>query len=213
MVDDLDCNGIEFPVSKKDYSRVEQKNNICIDVFCYENCLTYPVHVSNEKFEKCMDFLMIEDKNKSQYFYIKDFNKFMCNKTKNKNKKRFCRYCWQFFSREKVLEEYQKVYLKINSKQNLKLSDSIKFKNYLKQLAVPFKIYTDFDSTLRGVKNKYKNNASYTKKYQAHVPCSFTYKDVWNDDKFSKPVVLYRGKNTVNKFVKAILKEYGFWKK
>ena len=35
--------------------------------------------------------------------------------------------------------------------------------------------------------------------YQSHIPCSFAYKVVCIDDKFSKPSVLYRGKNAVNK--------------
>ena len=35
---------------------------------------------------------------------------------------------------------------------------------------------------------------SYTKKYQDHIPCSFACKLVCVDDKFSKDVVLYRGK-------------------
>ena len=46
MVNDLDYEGIKFPVSKKDYCKIEKKNNICINVFCYENDLTYPVYVS-----------------------------------------------------------------------------------------------------------------------------------------------------------------------
>ena len=36
-----------------------------------------------------MDLLLISHENKSHYVYIKDFNRFMCNKTKNKNKKYF----------------------------------------------------------------------------------------------------------------------------
>ena len=43
MVNDLYYECIEFLVSKKDYCKIEQKNNICIDVFFYENELTYPV--------------------------------------------------------------------------------------------------------------------------------------------------------------------------
>ena len=43
MINDLNYEGIEFPVSKKDYCKIEKKNNICINVFCYENDLTYPV--------------------------------------------------------------------------------------------------------------------------------------------------------------------------
>ena len=69
---------------------------------------------------------------------------------------------------------------------------------------------------MKGVKNNDINNASYTEKYQNHIPCSFAYKVVCIDDKFSKPVVLYRGKNAVNIFIEAneaILKEYKYCKK
>ena len=45
MVNDLDYEGIKFPISKKDYCRIERQNNICINVFCYENGLTYHVYV------------------------------------------------------------------------------------------------------------------------------------------------------------------------
>ena len=37
-----------------------------------------------------MDLLIVADKNKSHYVNIKDFNRFMCSKTKNKNKIHFC---------------------------------------------------------------------------------------------------------------------------
>ena len=57
------------------------------------------------------------------------------------------------------------------------------------------------------------NNTSYTEKYQDHTPCSLAYKVVCTDDKFSKPVVLCRGKNAVNKSIKAILEEYEYCKK
>ena len=49
MVNDLDSEGIKFSVSGKDYCKIEQKNNICINVISYENDLTYAVYVPNEK--------------------------------------------------------------------------------------------------------------------------------------------------------------------
>ena len=50
-------------------------------------------------------------------------------------------------------------YLIINSKQRVKIkSGSISFKNYFKQLSVPFKIYADFECILKGVKSSDKNN-------------------------------------------------------
>ena len=90
------------------------------------------------------------------------------------------------------MEKHQKVCLRINGKQSLKLrSGSIKFKNHFKQLAAPFKMYADFEPILKAVKNNDKNNAPCTKRCQAHIPCSFAPKVVCIDDKFSKLVVIY----------------------
>ena len=60
----------------------------------------------------------------SHYVCIKGFNRFMCNKTKNNNKKHFCRYCLQSFISEKVLQEHKKVCLKINGKESVELKSS-----------------------------------------------------------------------------------------
>ena len=86
----------------------------------------------------------------------------------------------------------------------------IEFENYFKQITVPFKIYADFECNLRSVES-YK--CSYTQKYQDHVPCSFAYKVVCVDDRFTKPIVVYRGENVAYEFIKAILKEYKYCKK
>ena len=59
--------------------------NICINVFSHEDGLVYPVHVSDKKNEDCMDLLLIADKTKSHYVYLKEFNRFMCNKINNNN--------------------------------------------------------------------------------------------------------------------------------
>ena len=49
MVNHLDYEDVKCHFSKKGYSRTEQKNDICTNVFCYENGLVYPVYVSNKK--------------------------------------------------------------------------------------------------------------------------------------------------------------------
>ena len=99
----------------------------------------------------------------------------MCNKTKNKNRKYFCKCCLQCFSSEKVLKEHKENCLIINAKQSVKLNiGSINFKSYFKQLPVPFKIYADFECLLKGVTSSDKNNDSCTEKYQYYIPCSFS---------------------------------------
>ena len=83
--------------------------------------------------------------------------------------------------------------LRINGKQSVKLQKVItEFENYFKQIPVPFKIYADFECNLR---NGESYEGSYTKKYQDHIPCSFAHKVVCVHDKFTKPIVVYRGGN------------------
>ena len=90
-------------------------------MFCYENNLTYPVYISDLIFKDSMDLLLISDENKSHYVYIEDFNRFMCNKTKNRNKKYFCKCCLQCFSSEKDLIVHGENCLIINGKQIVKV--------------------------------------------------------------------------------------------
>ena len=121
MINDLDYEGIKFPISKKGIKKIERQNNICINVFFYENNLTYSVYVSHQKFENWIDLLLISNENKSHHVYVKDFNRFMCNKTKNKNKNYFCKCCLQCFSPEKVLIKHKENCLLINGKKSIKL--------------------------------------------------------------------------------------------
>ena len=149
--------------------RIQRQNNICINVFCYENGLTYTGYVSDQKFHNSMDLLLISNENKSHYVYIKDFNRFTCNKIKSKNKKYFCKCCLQCFSSEKVFVEHKQNCLIINGKQSLELkSSSISFKNYFKQLSVPFKIYADFECILKESKVVIKIMA-HTQKNIKHI--------------------------------------------
>ena len=82
----LDYDGVWFLVWEKDFSKIETKSSICINVFCYENKMTFPIHVLDQECENLVDLLLVTDKNKSHYVYIKDFDRFMLHKTKNKNK-------------------------------------------------------------------------------------------------------------------------------
>ena len=123
----------------------------------------------------------------------------------------------QCFSSDEILIKHKEVCLVINGKQNVTLkSGTISFKIYFKQMPVPFKIYADFECILKQVESKsseYNFNSSYKKKNQDHIPYSFTYKIVCIDNKFSKKVVLYRGKNFVYKFIKSILNECNYCRK
>ena len=211
FVNDLNYEGIKLSMSGNDFNKIETKNNLYMNVFCYENKLTFPINISDQKFENLMDLLLMIDENKSHYVYIKDFDRFIFHKTKNKSEKHFRKNCLQCVSSENVLTEHKEVCLKINGAQAVKLEKgTIRFKNLYKQILVPFKIYSNFEYILSSVESY---EVSCPKKYQGHIPCSFAYKLVCVEDKFSKPIVLYRGESAAYKFIEAILEEYEYCKK
>ena len=99
-----------FLFQKKYYFKIEEQNKIYINVFCYENKLTYPVYLSDENINDNMDLWLISN----HYVHIKNFDRFMFNKTKNKNKIHFCKSCLQCFSSKHILIEHKEDCLVIN---------------------------------------------------------------------------------------------------
>ena len=156
IAEELNYDRIEFAIHANDFNKMEIKNNICINIFGYENELIFPIYISDQKFQDSVDLLLLIDNEKAHYVYIKGFNRFMFHRTKNKDKKWFCKSCLQCFK---------------------------------------------------------CNKGSYTEKYQDHIHCSFAYKIVCIDDKFTTPTIIYRGENAAYEFIKAILEEYEYLKK
>ena len=93
FIENLNYSGIEFPVTTKQYNKIEKHNEININVFGYEEKQKYPIYVSKEKYEDCMNLLLITENENKHYVLIKDFNKFMYNQTKHKERKHFCMHC------------------------------------------------------------------------------------------------------------------------
>ena len=139
-------------MQEKDFSQIEVKNNICINVFGYENWLVFPIYISKQK--DSMDLLLLIDDDKSHYMYIKDFNRFMFHKTKIENKKWFCKICLQCLSNENVFIKHKEDCLSINGKQSVQLEEGItEFQNYFKQIPISFKIYADFECNSESVES------------------------------------------------------------
>ena len=107
IAEELNYDEIEFPIQEIDFNKVEVKNNISINVFGYENRLVFLIYISDQQFKDSLGLLLLIDNDKSHYVYIKEFNKFMFHKTKNKNKKWFCKSCLQCFSSENGLIKHK----------------------------------------------------------------------------------------------------------
>ena len=113
------------------------------NVFGYENKV-YPLYISKKSYNQTLNLLLITEKDKLYYVFIKDFNRLMFSKTKHKDKKHFCMSCLQNFSTKEILNNHTKPCLLINGFQAVNCeSGIIKFKNYKKQIPILFKIYAD----------------------------------------------------------------------
>ena len=224
-IEGLDYTNIEFPVSQKHYNKIEIRKRIGINVFGYEKGQLFPIHISQEKFKDQMNLLLITEDEKKRYVLIKDFNSFMYNQTKHKNKRHFCMYCLQRFSSERILTNHVNNCLTINGNQAINMpkkgENILKFNNFHKQLPVPFVIHADFKAITKKVQSckrseemeKDRDNGSYTEAYQTHEDCGYGYKVVCcYDDKYSKPIQTYRGKNAVYKFLEQMLNEVYYCK-
>ena len=225
MINELNYDGINFPVSQQHYNKVEKQNSIRINVFGYENGQPFPIHISKETFEDQMNLLLITKDEKKHYVLIKDFNTFMYNQSKHKERKHFCMYCLQCFSSERILANHVNTCLTINGAQAINMpkqgENMLKFNNFHKQLPVPFVIYADFKAITKKVQGceqseemkKDKDMRSYTEAYQTHKDCGYGYKVVCcYDDKYSKYTPIYRGENAVYKFMEKMLEEVEYCK-
>ena len=217
--DNLNYTGIEFPVTTKQYNKIEKQNEININVFGYENKQPYPIYVSKEKYGNHMELPLITKDENKHYVLIKDFNKFMFNQTRHKGRKHFCMFCLQCFSSERVLNNHKDNCIQVNGAQAVKMptkdNNILKFNNFHKQQPVPFVIYADFESITEKISGcKPNNDKSYTEAYQKHTDCGYGYKVVCcYDDKYTKPVQIYRGEKAVYKFMKKMLEEVKYCKK
>ena len=218
-VNKLDYSGVEFPIAVKHYNRIEKQNSVNINVFGYENKQPYPIYVSKEKYEDHMELLLVTEKENKHYVLIKDFNRFMYSQTKHEHRKHFCMHCLQCFSSERVLSNHKDICIQVNGTQAIKMPNKdnniLKFNNFHKQQPVPFVIYADFESILEKIHGcKQDGNKSYTEAYQTHADCGFGYKVVCcYDDKYTKPIQIYRGEKSVYKFMENILEEVKYCKR
>ena len=217
-IDQLDYSGIEFPVTIKQINKIEKQNNIRINVFGYENKQPHPLYISKEKFKDHIELLLITKDENQHYVLIKDFNKFMYQQTKHKERKHFCMHCLQCFSSERVLNNHKENCIIINGKQAINMpkkgENILKYTNHHKQQPTPFVIYADFEAITEKIQGCRQNNdSSYTEAYQKHTDCGYGYKVVCcYDDKYTKPINIYRGVKAVNKFMEKMLEEVKYCK-
>ena len=96
-----------FPLDTNDYEKIEDRFQMQVNVFGYENKV-YPLYISKKSYDQTLNLLLITEKGKSHYVFIKDFNRLMFSRTKHKDKKYHCMSCLQSFTKEEILSNHKK---------------------------------------------------------------------------------------------------------
>ena len=207
---ELDFSGIEFPVTIDKIGRFEKQNNISVNVFGFENVLL-PLYITKEHFNTHVNLLLYSQGTIRHYCLIKDLNKLLYDQNRKKARMYYCRYCLHGFIREDLLQDHEPNCSQ-HGPQRIELPDeensSLYFKDYHKQLKVPFAIYADFESLTAKIDSVQPNpEKSSTEKYQHHQPCGFSYIVISDHEKYSKPPIVYRGEDAVDKFLECLQEE------
>ena len=129
----LNYSDIVFRLDINDYVKIEDRFQMQVNVFGFENKV-YPLHILKKSYDQTLNLLLITEKGKYHYVFIKDFNRLMFSRAKHKVKKHHCMSCLQSFTTEEILCNHKKQCLVINGCQAVdNESGTIKFTNHNKK--------------------------------------------------------------------------------
>ena len=190
-------NGITFPVRIKDISKIESLNpNLPgINVFSVsDDNKFYPLRMALHDPQKSIDLFLYEEDGKFHYSLIKHFSRlFRSQLTSRTNEPiQICKRCFSHFTKEELLDKHIK-YCSNNETTVVKLPEPntfIYFKNYYKQLPIPFVVYADFECFTKPMNTCSPNpKDSYNYNYQKHEPSGFCFYVKGIVDKKIKPII------------------------
>ena len=187
----LNWKGIDFPTPLKQIKRFEELNPYCINVYGWSGGNVYPLRISEHENERAIDLLLLANGENNHYCWIKRMSALVTSQiNKHEGKRYFCKYCCNSFPTEKSLQKHLEYCLKRKAVrvEMPEKGTMLSFKNYHKKMRVPFVVYADFEAFTESISTCSPNDkGSYTKQYQRHKTCSFSYYIKCFDDKLFQP--------------------------
>ena len=198
----LNTKGITFPMKLKDITKFEKLNPSLpgINVFSVnESKKFYPLRMAERDCLNTIDLFLYEEDGVSHYSLIKDFTRLIkTQKTASKNGLFYiCKKCFTHFTKYELLEKHIK-YCSNNETVCVNMPEPntmLYFKNYYKQLPIPFVVYADFECFTKPMNTCSPNpKESYNYNYQKHEPSGFCFYIKGVVDKKFKPIIYTKKK-------------------
>ena len=181
----LNTKGITFPMKLKDISKFEKLNPEIpgINVFsANEDRVFYPLRMAERDCTNTIDLFLYEEEGASHYSLIKNFHRLIkSQKTNTKGDTGrifFCKRCFSHYTKQELLQKHI-TYCSNNETVSVRMPEEgtmLYFKNYEKQLPIPFVVYADFECFTKPINTCNPNpQGSYSYAYQKHEPSGFCF--------------------------------------
>lgn len=178
---ELNFNGICFPVNVRDITRFEQLNpNISINVYIYDE---RKHKVSTLKMTKSVKInhihlLLLTNDDTTHYCWIKHMSRLLSSQiSRNFSRKYFCDRCLNYFRDRSKLNAHTAKCVEQNEyriEMPTEGNHIIRFKKHENQLKVPFIVYADIETMLEVPSSSFCK-CSNTRAYQQHRAFSIGY--------------------------------------
>ena len=178
----LNTKGLTFPMKIKDITKFEKLNPDIpgVNVFSNDGMTIYPLRMAERDCKNTIDLFLYEEDGKFHYSLIKNFSRLVRSQITSRTDEpiQICKRCFTHFTKEELLEKHIK-YCFSNQKVAVKMpkpNSYLHFKNYYKQLPIPFVAYADFECFTKPMNSCSPNpEESYNYNYQKHEPSGFCF--------------------------------------
>ncbi|CAH3171136.1 unnamed protein product [Porites lobata] len=173
--------GFTFPVKIREITKFETINpdlpGINVFSFTLDNKF-YPLRMALRDPQKSIDLFLYEENGKYHYSLIKNFSRLFRSQITSRTNEpiHICKRCFTGFTKEELLQKHI-LYCTNNESVSVKMPKSgsiLHFKNYHKQIPIPFVAYADFECFTKPMNTCCPNpEDSYNYNYQKHEPSGF----------------------------------------
>ena len=192
----LNTKGITFPIKVKDITKFENLNPDIpgINVFSNDGMTIYPLREVKKDCKNTIELFLYEEDGKFHYSLIKNFSRLIRSQITSRTDEpiQICKRCFCHFTKPELLDKHIK-YCSSNKTAFVKMpkpKTSLHFKNYDRQLPIPFVVYADFECFTKPMNSCSPNpKDSYNYNYQKHEPSGFCFYAKGIVGKRIKPII------------------------
>ena len=197
--EELNFNGIEFPISIHDIDNFEKLNPaISVTVLGYdklsfnedeENYGLFPLRFPNRRQEQHVVLLYWGDQDNYHYAYVKNLNRLLAHTKAHHDQTHFCERCFQGFTKPDLLNKHSEFCQSIPIQAVEMVEEQIVFKSWARTEECLFRVYGDFECLLQEYE---EGDQVKTIKVQKHIPCSVAWVLISDHPEVENRRFLYR---------------------